>query len=232
MRIIALCGPKGCGKDSAAKALYNQNQVRSEMLFRHAPMAEGVKNICEDFFGWTHTEMADMDFKETPREFWPGREPLEPRWPMMEIANYMRDFLGGEVHAERWAMHAKKFHSDWACQVVPDMRFPEELATFDREATTGFLPVYVFRPEAEEALSKKRAAGDGMANNQSESHYEMLYQYCKENGVVIPNDRDLNYLHQGILTAVKIGFTHWQYWQAKPLVTSLDLINDMRMGKF
>ena len=80
MRIIAFCGPKGCGKDTAAKVLFEKNEYRDiyntgKRLFRHSPMAEGVKNVCEDFFGWDMYDMSRMDFKETPIEYWPGGPP-------------------------------------------------------------------------------------------------------------------------------------------------------------
>lgn len=211
MRIIALTGPKGCGKDTAAQCLFNQNTVFRKNLFRQAPMAEGVKNICTDFFGWDTTQMSEMSFKETPIPFWPGREPLEPRWPMMDIANYLRDRFGGAIHAERWAMHAKNA-TNWRAHVVTDMRFPEELATFVREGGNEFLPLYIERPEAEAALSRKQAEGDAMALNPSEAHYATMRACAEEHGIVVLNDGSVEHLWGQVLTAVKLKYKHWQYW--------------------
>lgn len=215
MRLIAFCGPKSCGKDTAAKKLFTLNDERGQHLFRRAPMAEGVKNICHDFFGWSYDSMDEMEFKETKREWWPNGPVLEPRWAMMDIANWLRDKYGGEIHAERWAHHTLQIYAYWGAHVVTDMRFPEELQVFERVGGSGFLPIYVERPEAEEALTTKQQAGDQMALNPSEAHYTMLRQYCKDNGAVIHNNRTIEHLHAEVASVVCNKFTHWQYWKVK-----------------
>lgn len=208
MRVIAFCGPKGCGKDTAAKCLTKINRGERKKIFRQAPMAQGVKNICSDFFGWTPDSMNDMAFKETPIEWWPAGPVLEPRWAMMDIANWLRDKYGGEIHAERWARHCEA-SSHWGAHVVTDMRFPEEVNVFKRY---DFFPIYVEREEAEEALHEKQKAGDGMALNASESHYAVLRDLCERQGIVIPNNGEIYNLHNEVLAAVTNKFGHWKYW--------------------
>lgn len=214
MRIIAFCGPKHSGKDTAAKCLFKHNEGFGKMLFRHAPMADGIKAVAEDFFGWTKEEMADMAFKETPREYWPGGPVEPPRQFLMDGANWLRDRFGGAIHANRWARHcALPVNDVWGAHVTTDMRFPEEVDIFERVAGIAFLPIYVERKEAEQDLQWKKMNNDKMATDPSESHYDFLRVYCREYGVVIQNNTTIQDLHGQVNNAVKLKFTHWQYWE-------------------
>lgn len=218
MRIIAFTGPKGSGKDTAAKCLFKHNAGHGKKLFRHAPMAEGVKNICEDFFGWDMYDMSRMEFKETPRALWEGGPVMAPRWPMMDIANWMRDRFGGGVHAARWAMHAGDFdNAQWGAHVTTDLRFPEEVDVFESNGKADFLPIYVERAEAEEALAAKQNVGDAMALNASESHYTFLREYCEKYGAVVSNNTSIGNLHAQVNTVVKVRLGYWGYWDCPKL---------------
>lgn len=218
MRIIAFCGPKGCGKDTAAKTLFEKNQSNYGKFFRHSPMAEGVKNVCEDFFGWDMYDMSRMDFKETPIPYWPGGPVLEPRWAMMDIANWLRDKYGGAIHAARWAMHAQNEDisvniEGWTSHVTTDMRFPEEVGIFEQYGGVEFLPIYIERTEAEEILATKQASGDKMALNASESHYPFLREYCRLKGAIVQNNGGVHQLHNEVMQVVKNKFGHWSTWK-------------------
>ncbi len=208
IKVIAFCGPKGCGKDTAASFLLDMNAAYGKNLFRKAPMAEGVKNICRDFFGWLPEEMDDFTFKETPRPLWEGGLAIEPRWPMMDVANWLRDKYGGDIHARRWAQHTRN-NAHWGAHVVTDMRFPEELEVLSQ---FDFFPIYIDRPAAEEALGAKQRAGDSMANNPSETHYAFLRQYAEAHGAVISNDGPTYKLQNNVLMRTGTRFEHWHYW--------------------
>lgn len=216
MRIVAFAGPKYSGKDTAAKALYDLHRNSTHNLFRPAKMAEGVKAICMDTFGYTTEQLEDPILKETKTETWPF---IEPRWPMMDIANWMRKHYGGEVWARRWERIALEMDSYWACHVVTDLRFPEELEMFKKH---GALIIYIYRTEAEKALAAKQGAGDAMALNQSEAHYKLIRE---EATVTIYNDSTIDRLHAQVQACVQNTYGHWNYWPAEESV-----LHKMRTG--
>ena len=241
MRIIAFCGPKSSGKDTAAKTLFRHNEGYRKELFLHCPMAEGVKNICSDFFGWSFEQMQDFDFKETPIELWPNGPVMAARWPMMDIANWLRDKYGGAIHAERWARRVSQAEeaklnsrdgTGWGAYVTTDLRFPEELDTFQRIADNNLLVIYVERATSESALAEKQQAGDAMALNPSEAHYAMLKEYAQTHGVVIHNNQHIENLSNEVNNAVKNFFGHWQYWtDTAPFLHTDDFLTKLRTGQ-
>lgn len=212
MRIVAFAGPKTCGKDTAASALFNQEAVSTEYVFRNAKLAEGVKNICAEMFGYTTAQMEDSVLKETKTDTYPY---IEPRWPMMDIANWLRDKYGADVHCQRWERIARISEERaldlrmGLCHVVTDLRFPEELTMFKR--LNAFI-IYVEREEAEQALASKQSAGDAMALNPSEAHYAAIKDAAN---VVLHNNGTIAQLQAEVLNLVKLQFGHWQYWAQK-----------------
>lgn len=218
MRIVAFSGPKYCGKDTAAKALLTLQENVTHNIFRRAPMAEGVKNICREVFGYTDEHLEDPVLKETKTDFYPF---IEPRWPMMDIANWMRDQYGGDVWAKRWERVALECDEYWACHVMTDLRFPEELEMLKR---LGALIVYIHRTEAEEALAAKKNAGNAMALNPSEAHYDLI----RENAdVTIYNDGEIHQLNNQVHAVVRNYYGHWSQWGAEKSV-----LQKMRTGEF
>ena len=235
MRIVAFSGPKYCGKDTAAKILFRQNDRYHKNLFRRAPMAEGVKNICREAFGYTDYELEDPKGKETKTDFFPF---VEPRWPMMDVANFMRDKYGGDIWVQRWERVALQNEytpegeakcagetfdewdaRGWACHVMTDLRFPEELEMLQRH---NACIIYIHRSEAEENLSSKQGAGDAMALNPSEAHYKLI----RENATyTIYNDQEIHNLHNEVLSCVRNHYGYWDHWPACD-----DILHQMRTG--
>lgn len=210
MRIVALAGPKYSGKDTAGKGLLKLNAENDRLrvgdnyyFFRLAKMAEGVKNVCKEVFGYTDELMEDPALKEQKTDFFPF---IEPRWPMMDIANWMRDKYGADIWARRWERKAKQADNKGVCHVVTDFRFPEEAEMFKRHDA---LMVYVYRAEAEVALRKKQAAGDAMALNASESHYDFLKEVCTHHLI---NDGSPVRMQAELQSLVKLRYGHWNYW--------------------
>jgi hypothetical protein len=225
MRIVAFSGPKYCGKDTAAKGLFQINQGLKKNLFRRAPMAEGVKNICREAFGYTDYEIEDPVGKETKTDFFPY---IEPRWPMMDIANFLRDKYSGLIWVHRWERVALESNvqitdgepsGGWACHVMTDLRFPEELEMLKHY---GACIIYVHRAEAEDQLKLKRGSGNAMALNVSESHYDLI----RENAThTIYNDGTIAQLHGEVLGAVRQHYGFWGEWPAAD-----DIIHKIRTG--
>lgn len=222
MRVIAFCGPKESGKDTAAKCLFKHNEGYGLPLFRKAMFAAGVKNEGTDYFGWTEEQMDDPVFKETPIELWPGGPVMEPRWFMMDEANHKRDKIHREIHARRWERHCK-IHYRWGAHVVTDLRFPDEEIPAIRRAGSlapgminmhedrrfKSLIIYISRQEAEEKLRAAKEAGDSKALNPSEAYYDRL---VREADFIIPNNGTIHELNNAVNGIVHNTFGHWKYW--------------------
>lgn len=217
MRIVAFSGPKYCGKDTAAKGLFELPLNRTHNVFRPAKMAEGIKNILREAFGYTDELMEDPVLKETKTETYPY---IEPRWAMMDGANWFRDHYSGDIWARRWERIAQESDPYWACHVMTDMRFPEELEMVQRHEG---LIIYIHRQEAEETLAAKQGAGDAMALNPSEKHYKLI----RENAdAIIYNDSSIAHLHAQVQSVVRNRYGFWGDWGAEKSVLEM-----MRTGE-
>jgi hypothetical protein len=209
LRIIGFTAPKYGGKDTAAKGLLTAGDGyigADHMLrgrFRRAPMAEGVKNICREVFGWDDSLLEDPVLKETKLDVWPN---CEPRWPMMDIANWMRDKYSGYVWPNRWERVALQVNNPFIAHVITDVRFPEELELIQKY--NGLL-IYVVRDEAEEALKKKQAGGDAMALNPSEAHYDLMRGSATH---IVDNNGTIGRLHGEVQAIVRNRFGYWGHW--------------------
>lgn len=218
MRVVAFCGPKYCGKDTAAKGLLNLPINLTHDVFRLAKMAEGVKSICREAFGYDDDLLEDPVLKETKTETYPF---IEPRWAMMDIANWFRDHYSPDVWCQRWERVALEADPYWACHVMTDMRFPEELAMIQR---LGGLVIYIHRQEAEDALSAKQGAGDAMALNPSEAHYKLLRESAE---ATIYNDTSIEHLHSQVQSIVRNRYGFWNEWGAEK-----SALQRLRTGEF
>lgn len=206
MRIVAFSGPKYCGKDTAAKGLFDLRANQTHNIFRLAKMAEGVKSICREAFGYTDDMLEDPVLKEVKTESFPY---IEPRWAMMDIANWFRDQYGGDVWVQRWERVALEADEHFACHVMTDLRFPEELEMLQKHKA---LIIYIHRQEAEDVLAAKQGAGDAMALNPSEAHYKLI----RENATAtVYNDGTIERLHTQVQAVVQNYYGHWNYWGAQ-----------------
>lgn len=166
MRIIAFSGPKGCGKDTAAEYLIHRNDHDQKFHFEKNAFASTVKQICHTVFGFSFADMERLETKEAPLDQWPYDT---IRIHLQDVANWFRSRYGGDVWVKAW--EARAYRSRASCQVITDLRFPEEVAMI--KALGGKI-VYVVRDSAEEQLASLQAEGDKMASNISESHYPMI----------------------------------------------------------
>lgn len=208
-RIIALTGPKTCGKDTLAKVLLRQDWNKDNYYtpyFKKTPMASGVKNICELVFGWPLQQQDDPLFKETVLEEWPM---IEPRWAMMDIANFMRDKYGPDVWVHALQRYIQKLEEvdRHGAYIITDLRFPNELAWLKKNPNA--LVIYVHRTEAEEKLAAAQAAGDPKALNPSEAHYEEMRTGAD---AVLTNDAEIYKAQNNLVYAVREKFNHWIHW--------------------
>lgn len=202
LRIIGFCGPKYAGKDTAAQAFLGKPN------FVRAPMAEGVKNVVGEIFGWGPELYEDPILKEKPLEEWPY---IAPRWPLMDIANWCRAKYGGDVWARRWErVNSSLGISANNTFLVPDVRFPDdEIPMFRRHQ---FLLIYVHNDRAEEKLAEAQKAGDEMALNQSEAYYSQLRALAN---AVVTNNGTKAQLHGQVQAVVQNAWGHWKFWNTK-----------------
>lgn len=202
LRIIALSGPKYSGKDTAAAAL-------PKPAFCRLPFAQGVKNICQEMFGWAPHIMEDPVLKETKTTAWPY---IEPRWAMMDIANWLREKYGGDVHVRRNAHLIDQLQqsssSPWA-YVITDWRFPEETEWLQRQGKKA-LKIYIQRDEAEAKLEAAKLAGDQMAKNPSEMHYASTKAAAD---IIIANNNAIHHVQNGLLDVVSNHFGDWHSFE-------------------
>lgn len=207
-RIIAFSGPKTCGKDTLATALTMANtssEGDSYRYFRRTPFAEGVKRICQQTFGWSMLDMDNAEWKETKLATWPY---IEPRWAMMDIANFMRDKYGEDVwvHALRERIEYCERSTPYGAYVITDLRFPNEV---EWVLENGGAIFYVNRDVAELALAEAKQLGDPKALNPSEAHYD----YIRERATaVLDNNGSIQEGRTLVLGAVQTQFGHWTNW--------------------
>lgn len=222
IRMIAFSGPKYSGKDTAASVLFAQNEKYPFTFWRH-PFAgsvnppRGVKGICGMVFGYDDALLEDPVRKEQKTEGWPF---IEPRWPMMDVANWFRHRFGGDIWCK---VHENNINTDYLAQVITDHRFPEESTYLD---SWGYAPnycesliLYIQRDEAEEALKAAQKSGSAMANNPSEMHYAKIKERANLDGqysrtVIIENNGTIAQLHGQVLAAVRNHFGFWDEWPA------------------
>ena len=214
-RVIAISGPKYSGKDTAASSLLGLRSMPDKrgFVFCRMPFAAGVKNICQEVFGWDPYLLEDPILKEQKTEDYPF---IEPRWPMMDIANWMRDKYGGDVWVRRNARLINEIHATrpyWA-YVITDWRFPEETEWLQSLGPSA-LKVYVQRDEAENALLAAQRGGNEMALNPSELHYTNTKAAAD---LILYNNREIHHMQNTLISAVR---SHFGYWYPDEAVTHL-----------
>lgn len=214
-RIIAISGPKYSGKDTAASSLLGLRSMpeMDRFVFCRMPFAQGVKNICQEVFGWDQSILEDPTLKETKTEDWPN---IEPRWPMMDIANWLRDKYGGDVWVRRNARlinHLQEHNPYWA-YVITDWRFPEETEWLNSLDPANVLKLYILRDSAEESLAALQQEGNEMALNPSEAHYASTRAAAD---YVLANNNAIHHLQNATLQIVRQHFGYWYPDEEEPI---------------
>lgn len=209
MRIVAFCGPKGSGKDTAAKYLLARSSIISPSLFMQVNFADTVKAICGLMFGFSQADLYDAVLKEVVYKEWPYRTPREL---MQNVANTARNLYGSDIWVRAWERKVRMVKS--GCIVVTDLRFPDEELPKLREF--GGKIFYVDNPRIEAERERGIATGDPLWVNISESWATVLRN---EADAIIPNDGcDLAKLHMEVHKAFTTHFGNWQDWDPIPSI--------------
>lgn len=202
MRIIAFCGPKSSGKDTAAKYLLARNSLMRSNLFVQINFADPLKAACGIMFGLSDAEMNDPILKEKPLDRWPY---VTPREILQKVAKLFRTMYAPDFWVRGW--ERKMLHVKTGCIVVTDLRHVEEL---DKLKEYGAKIVYIHNPKVEKARAEGIASGDPLWSDQSEAFAEVLRLNAD---VVIPNDgAHMDTLHAHVDTQAKKLIGDWQLW--------------------
>lgn len=166
MRILAIGGPKGAGKDTAAQFLLARNSLLQAQLFQQVNFADALKGACGMIFGLTLTEMYDASLKEVVLDRWPYKCPREL---MQNVANVFRTLYAPDIWVRSWERKIKLIST--GCVVVTDLRHPEEITKLQE---LGAKILYVHNPTVEASRTKGIAEGDPLWCNSSESFSELI----------------------------------------------------------
>ncbi len=112
--ILGIAGAAGSGKTTVANVL-------AERGWAVVSLADPMKRICQDVFGWSHDRLwGPSECRNTP----------DPRWEGL-TARHALQTLGTEwgraMHPDVWVRMAIREARDHRRTVVPDVRFQNEL---------------------------------------------------------------------------------------------------------
>ena len=212
MRIICFTGPKGSGKDTAARYLLNQNpELSFHQIFQQINFADPLKKACGLIFGFTDLEMSDALLKEKVMDRYPHKSPREV---LQHVANTMRTLYSPDIWVQAWQRRLPTMEAE--CLVCTDLRHPEELDLL-RQYKAKI--VYVENPAVSQAQrdAQLQAKGDlsihdtstKLWNDPSESFYPLMRL---NSDAVITNDGTITELHQQVDTVAKGFYGDWNSW--------------------
>jgi hypothetical protein len=200
--MIFIGGPKGAGKDTAAKALLNLNPPDGDRFFVQANFADSVKAICAIKFGLTHAEMNDPSLKEVMLDRWPYKCPREL---LQSEANTSRTLYAADIWVRAWERNVKQIKDiATVCLISTDLRHPEEI---ERIHELNGLIFYIYNPEVEEMRREARKNKDPLWSDSSEAFSELVLKSADE---VIQNDgKDFVALSKSMVNAFTKHFSTW-----------------------
>jgi hypothetical protein len=139
-QIVAFCGKKRSGKDTAADAV-------ASLGYFPIAFADPIKDTCQTVFQWDD-EHVRGEKKEEVDPFWE----FSPRWAMQTIGTELfRDGIDENVWVK--SLLARVDGSDHDRFAVTDVRFPNEVEHLQK---AGADLVYIRRPEKELDLDPKK----------------------------------------------------------------------------
>lgn len=126
-RLIAFCGPAGCGKSTAAEALMEEGWVRVKF-------ADPLKNMLRSFYRSCGIDderyieaRIEGGMKEEPDPYLRGRT---PRHAMQTLGTeWGRQSIAEDLWIDTWAQRAMSVLKRDMDVVCDDCRFPNEAAT-------------------------------------------------------------------------------------------------------
>ena len=192
--IIAFTGPKESGKDTAANWLLARNSLVGRAIFQKINFADPLKQMAAILFCLSGEECNDSILKSKILDRFPYRS---PRDLLIAMARWARFTYGGEVFVNRWRTSVEEAEDVFGeVIVVTDLRHPEELAELLKQ---GAAIIYVQNDAAELRLNQAKAAGDRLAIDESEAHYDLMRASAH---VTITNNTSIDELHSQVIQKI------------------------------
>lgn len=205
MRILVFAGPKGCGKDTAARYLLARNSLLKRKLFKQLNFADTLKLALELIFGFTPQELNDANLKEVALDRWPHKSPREV---MQNVANLFRTMYSPDIWVRAWKRKLMLLADESSCIIVTDLRHPEEL---EELRLLGAKIIYVENARVEAARQQGRDSGDPLWSDSSEAFADLMRE---EADAIVQNDGEsLQLLFDRVHQTVLSLFGDWKDWQ-------------------
>lgn len=168
-KVVAFCGAKGSGKDTAAGAIINE--VRIQINF-----SDPLKNTVKELFGFTDEEIHDPKLKEVIVGRWPYQSPREV---LQLFATEGIRTIWPDLWMQNW--EKKVNESVNRNIVVTDLRFQNE---FDLIRSMSSMIIRIDNPEQDD-------------NKYSGHESEQIYKTFKVDAVIV-NDGSIDQLHKKV----------------------------------
>lgn len=175
--LIGITGKAFCGKDSVANIIKAQDK-----RFLKYSFAAPIKSVCKDLFEWDESHV-NGDLKEVVDPFWG----VSPRYAMQKFGT---EFGRDLINKNMWVMKAQKVLDKHKFVVVPDVRFPNEVAWIRQN--NGLL-IKVERPGAETTALNQHASEMGIGDEFGKVPTD----------TIIVNDGDLSHLTKVVVTILE-----------------------------
>lgn len=172
-RLVALCGPAGCGKSTCAEYLLREWGYR--VLKFASPLKEMLRGL------GLNDEHLEGGLKERPCDLLAGRS---PRHAMQTLGTeWGRMLMGTDFWADMWSQAASQVLKEGGKVVVDDCRFPNEMEAIRK---LNGLSIGILReglePVAEHISEKHRIPTDTtILNNKGKRH--LVAELCRTLGL-------------------------------------------------
>ncbi len=155
-KIVAFCGYKGSGKDTAADALIKGLNYKVGTI-RRINFADPVRQLCMSVYGLTLEEVKDPILKEKVLERWPHKS---PRFLMQEFATQMFRVRYPSIWIRYWerTFNEAERLPGLNIFVITDLRFPNEYE--------------MLREKGAFIIRIKRLSLDQIDTHESERHFD------------------------------------------------------------
>lgn len=201
MAIIGLCGLIGSGKGTAADILVER------FGFEKVSFADSLKDCVSVIFGWQRL-LLEGDTKES-REF---RETVDPFWtkkmgqditPRLILQRIGTEAMRQVIHDNIWIDSLEKKIRKDRDYVIPDVRFPNEIAFIRR--MNGSV-IHIQRGKSphwwDDAWTQNKIGGDHMTRKHPDIHLSEWAWIGGDIDRVVQNDGSLDELETNLRYAL------------------------------
>jgi len=144
MKIIAICGFQGSGKDTLANILIKKYG------YKKLSFGGTVKDVASIIFNWDRKMLEgdtteSREWRETVDDWWSkklGINNLTPRYILQQVGT---DLFRNNFHKDIWINCLEKKLIDYDKVVITDCRFPNELKILNKYNFISNIPLNIFQ---------------------------------------------------------------------------------------